>query len=112
MVKIMINVALQRPKNTNTTNITMIKVIMIVSFKLSIVFKIFVEVSMITSSFTSEGKLACISGSFWCTFLAMFTEFAPDCFCMKRFLRTFLDTVLYTGHVTQIYVLSVLATDH
>ena len=81
MVKIMINVALQRPKNTNTTNITMIKVIMIVSFKLSIVFKIFVEVSMITSSFTSEGKLACISGSFWCTFLAMFTEFAPDCFC-------------------------------
>ena len=64
MVKIMINVALQRPKNTNTTNITMIKVIMIVSFKLSIVFKIFVEVSMITSSFTSEGKLACISGSF------------------------------------------------
>lgn len=53
MVKIMINVALQRPKNTNTTNITMIKVIMIVSFKLSIVFKIFVEVSMITSSFTS-----------------------------------------------------------
>ena len=82
---------------------------MIVSFKLSIVFKIFVEVSMITSSFTSEGKLACISGSFWCTFLAMFTEFAPELFLyddhttfravVERFLRTFLDAVLYTGHV-------------
>ena len=31
---------------------------------------------------------------------------------VERLLRTFLDTVFYTGHVTQIYVLSVLATDH
>ena len=80
IVRIIINVALQRPRKINTTNITTMKVIMIVSCKLSIVFKMFVEVSIITPSCTSDGKLACISGSFSCTFLAMFTEFAPDCF--------------------------------
>ena len=65
MVRIMINVALHRPRNTNTTNITITKVMKMVSFRLSIVFKILVEVSMMTPNLTSEGRLFWISGSFW-----------------------------------------------
>ena len=57
MVRIMINVALHRPRNTNTTNITIMKVMKMVSFRLSIVFKMLVEVSMITPNLTSEGRL-------------------------------------------------------
>ena len=80
MVRMMINVALHRPRNTNTTSITMMKVMKMVSFRLSIVFKMLVEVSRITPNLTSEGRLSWISGSFWWTFLAIFTELAPDCF--------------------------------
>ena len=76
-----ITVARQRPKKTNTTKTTNRMAYIIVSVKLSMVFKILSEVFTITPSFTSLGSDFCNLGNCSITFREMFTEFAPDCFC-------------------------------
>ena len=75
-----ISVARQRPKNRNTTMTTNSKAYSTVSVKLSIVFRMFSDVSTMTPSFTSLGKFFCKRGSASCTFLEISTELAPDCF--------------------------------
>ena len=81
MVIQIITVARQRPKNTNTTKITNNMAYMIVSSKLSMVFRMLSEVLTMIPSFTSLGNDFCNCGSISITFCEIATELAPDCFC-------------------------------
>ena len=75
-----INVARQRPRNRNTTITTNSRAYITVSVKLSIVFRMFSDVSTMTPNFTSLGRFFCRRGNASCTFLEISTELAPDCF--------------------------------
>ena len=56
IVRIMINVALQRPKKINTTNITNMNVMKMVSFRESMVLRMLSDVSTMIPNLTSEGS--------------------------------------------------------
>ena len=78
----MMTVALQRPRNMNTTSITNSKAYAIVSPSVATVCLMLSDVSTIIPSSTSEGSLFCSFGSSARTASAMATELPPDCFCI------------------------------
>ena len=78
----MMKVARQRPKNTNTTNITRIKVMRMVSRRLLMVFWMEVEPSTMMFSFTSEGSVGSMDFNCFLMPLMTFTALASVCFWM------------------------------
>ena len=79
IVSTMINVALQRPRKTKTTSITMKKVMKIVSLRLFTVLTMKSEVSIRYPTFTSEGREDWIWGRRRRISLAICTELDPSC---------------------------------
>ena len=82
MESTMMKVALQRPRNANTTSITTRKVIRMVSLRELMVFRMFLELSTTTVIFTSEGRVFSILFISFLIFLITSTVLAPDCFCI------------------------------
>ena len=80
MESMMMKVALQRPRKANTTSITTRKVIMMVSFRESRVFRMLRELSSTVVIFTSEGRVFSIFFISFLIFLITSTVLAPDCF--------------------------------
>ena len=78
----MIKVARQRPRNTNTTNITRMKVMKMVSRRLLMVFWMEVEPSTMMFSLTSEGSVGSMTSSCFLMPLMTLTALASVCFWM------------------------------
>ena len=76
----MMKVARQRPRKMNTTSMTRMKVMKMVSRKLLMVFWIEVEPSTMMFSLTSEGKVGSISFSCFLMPLMTLTALASVCF--------------------------------
>ena len=82
MESTMMKVALQRPRNTNTTSMTTRKVIRMVSFRVLMVLMMLSEESTMVVISMSEGRFFFISTSCFLMFLMTLTVLAPDCFWM------------------------------
>ena len=80
MERTIMKVALHLPRKMNTTSITTMKVMRMVSLRELMVFMILSEESITVVISMSEGSSFWISASFFLTFLITFTVFAPDCF--------------------------------
>ena len=78
----MMNVALHRPRNTNTTSMTTRNVIRMVSLRVLIVLMILSEESTTVVISISEGRVSLISTNCFLMFLITLTVLAPDCFWM------------------------------
>ncbi len=73
-------VALQRPRNKNTTIITNNRAYSTVSSREAMVFRMLSDVSTMTPSLTSEGRFFCRRGNIFITDSEICTELAPLCF--------------------------------
>ena len=82
MVMMMMMEARQRPRKNSTTTITKMKASNTVSVRLLMLLTMKSDVSMMTFNLTSAGRVFCRTGSCACTFLAISTVLAPDCFWM------------------------------
>ena len=82
MESTIMKVALQRPRNRNTTSITTRKVMMMVSRSVLMVLMILVEPSTTVSILISDGRFFSILTSCFFTLRMTSTVFAPLCFWM------------------------------
>lgn len=100
----------------------MMKVMKIVSFKLSIVFRMLVEVSRITPNLTSEGRLSWISGQSLVNLfgdihrvgsrLLLDNDHTAFLAVIVSLLGTLFDAVLDAGNVAEVNGLVILMADH
>ena len=76
----MMNVALHLHKKTNTTSMTTRRVMIMVSLRELIVFRISEELSTTSVILISEGRVGAISAILCFAAFTTLTVFAPDCF--------------------------------